>query len=88
MLLPVSLVGSYPQPDWLIDRAKLAGRFPPRVRARATRYWPSWARYASDSARGTAEPFGPVVAGFEALGPDGEELQRLRGDDCRRECRG
>jgi 5-methyltetrahydropteroyltriglutamate--homocysteine methyltransferase len=34
MLFPVSLVGSYPQPDWLIDRAKLAGRFPPRVRAR------------------------------------------------------
>jgi 5-methyltetrahydropteroyltriglutamate--homocysteine methyltransferase len=33
-LFPVSLVGSYPQPDWLIDRAKLAGRFPPRVRAR------------------------------------------------------
>ncbi len=32
--LPTSLVGSYPQPDWLIDRAKLAGRFPPRVRAR------------------------------------------------------
>jgi 5-methyltetrahydropteroyltriglutamate--homocysteine methyltransferase len=23
-----------PQPEWLIDRAKLAGRFPPRVRAR------------------------------------------------------
>jgi 5-methyltetrahydropteroyltriglutamate--homocysteine methyltransferase len=34
MLFPVSLVGSYPQPDWLIDRARLAGRFPPRVRAR------------------------------------------------------
>jgi 5-methyltetrahydropteroyltriglutamate--homocysteine methyltransferase len=34
MLLPTSLVGSYPQPDWLIDRAKLAGRFPPRIRAR------------------------------------------------------
>lgn len=34
MLLPTSLVGSYPQPDWLIDRQKLAGRFPPRVRAR------------------------------------------------------
>jgi 5-methyltetrahydropteroyltriglutamate--homocysteine methyltransferase len=31
---PTSLVGSYPQPDWLIDRARLAGRFPPRVRAR------------------------------------------------------
>jgi 5-methyltetrahydropteroyltriglutamate--homocysteine methyltransferase len=28
------LVGSYAQPEWLIDRAKLAGRFPPRVRAR------------------------------------------------------
>ncbi len=34
MLLPTMLVGSYPQPEWLIDRAKLAGRFPPRVRAR------------------------------------------------------
>jgi len=33
-LLPTSLVGSYAQPDWLIDRHKLAGRFPPRVRAR------------------------------------------------------
>ena len=33
-LLPTSLVGSYPQPDWLIDRERLAGRFPPRVRAR------------------------------------------------------
>src|SRR3954468_10098598 len=32
-LLPTSLVGSYPQPEWLIDRAKLAGRFPPRGRA-------------------------------------------------------
>ena len=34
MLLPTMLVGSYPQPDWLIDRERLAGRFPPRVRAR------------------------------------------------------
>jgi 5-methyltetrahydropteroyltriglutamate--homocysteine methyltransferase len=33
VLFPTSLVGSYPQPDWLIDRPKLAGRFPPRVRA-------------------------------------------------------
>lgn len=32
-LLPTSLVGSYAQPEWLIDRKKLAGRFPPRVRA-------------------------------------------------------
>src|SRR3712207_6917482 len=33
-LLPTSLVGSYPQPEWLIDRGRLAGRLPPRVRAR------------------------------------------------------
>jgi 5-methyltetrahydropteroyltriglutamate--homocysteine methyltransferase len=37
MLFPTTLVGSYPQPDWLIDRRKLAGRFPPRVRA--TELW-------------------------------------------------
>jgi 5-methyltetrahydropteroyltriglutamate--homocysteine methyltransferase len=34
VVLPTSLVGSYPQPDWLINREKLAGRFPPRVRAK------------------------------------------------------
>jgi len=34
VLFPTTLVGSYPQPDWLIDRKKLAGRFPPRVRAK------------------------------------------------------
>jgi 5-methyltetrahydropteroyltriglutamate--homocysteine methyltransferase len=34
MLFPTTIVGSYPQPDWLIDRVKLAGRFPPRVRAK------------------------------------------------------
>ncbi len=33
MLLPTSLVGSYCQPDWLIDRSKLAGQYPPRTRA-------------------------------------------------------
>jgi 5-methyltetrahydropteroyltriglutamate--homocysteine methyltransferase len=32
-LFPTTLVGSLPQPEWLIDRQKLAGRFPPRVRA-------------------------------------------------------
>ena len=34
MLLPTSLVGSYAQPEWLIDRKKLAGRLPPRTRAK------------------------------------------------------
>ena len=32
-LLPTSVVGSYPQPDWLIDRSQLASRLPPRIRA-------------------------------------------------------
>src|SRR3954467_15936399 len=34
MLFSTTLVGSYPQPEWLIDRKNLAGRFPPRVRAK------------------------------------------------------
>ena len=33
-LLPTTVVGSYPQPDWLIDRDNLRRRLPPRVRAR------------------------------------------------------
>jgi len=34
LLFPTTLVGSYPQPDWLIDRDKLGKRFPPRLRAK------------------------------------------------------
>ena len=33
-VLLTSVVGSYPQPDWLIDRERLGERLPPRVRAR------------------------------------------------------
>jgi|SRR5579859_6174734 len=33
-LLPTTVVGSYPQPAWLVDREKLLSRLPPRVRAR------------------------------------------------------
>jgi 5-methyltetrahydropteroyltriglutamate--homocysteine methyltransferase len=32
--LVTTVVGSYPQPDWLIDRERLGDRLPPRVRAR------------------------------------------------------
>jgi 5-methyltetrahydropteroyltriglutamate--homocysteine methyltransferase len=32
--LVTTVVGSYPQPDWLIDRGRLGDRLPPRVRAR------------------------------------------------------
>jgi 5-methyltetrahydropteroyltriglutamate--homocysteine methyltransferase len=34
VLLPTTIVGSYPQPDWLIDRQQLTSQLPPRVRAR------------------------------------------------------
>src|SRR5881392_4392019 len=51
MLFPTSLVGSYPQPDWLIDRARLAGRFPPRVRAKELwRIDPAYLEQAQDDA--------------------------------------
>lgn len=50
-LLPTSLVGSYAQPDWLIDRSKLAGRFPPRVRAKELwRVAPEFLAQAQDDA--------------------------------------
>ena len=51
MLFPTTLVGSYPQPEWLIDRKKLAGRFPPRVRAlELWRVDPQWLEEAQDDA--------------------------------------
>jgi 5-methyltetrahydropteroyltriglutamate--homocysteine methyltransferase len=51
MLFPTTLVGSYPQPEWLIDRAKLAGRFPPRVRAKELWRIPEpWLAEAQDDA--------------------------------------
>ena len=50
-LLPTSLVGSYAQPDWLLDRSKLAKRFPPRVRANELwRVDPQWLQEAQDDA--------------------------------------
>ena len=48
---PTSLVGSYAQPDWLIDRERLRHRFPPRVRA--TELWrvdPQYLEQAQDDA--------------------------------------
>jgi len=32
-LLPTTVVGSYVQPEWLVDRNNLKGRLPPRIRA-------------------------------------------------------
>jgi 5-methyltetrahydropteroyltriglutamate--homocysteine methyltransferase len=51
MLFPTTIVGSFPQPEWLIDRARLAGRFPPRVRARELwRIAPEFLAEAQDDA--------------------------------------
>jgi 5-methyltetrahydropteroyltriglutamate--homocysteine methyltransferase len=50
-VLPTTLVGSYPQPDWLIDREKLTKQMPPRVRARELwRADPQWLEQAQDDA--------------------------------------
>jgi 5-methyltetrahydropteroyltriglutamate--homocysteine methyltransferase len=49
--LATTVVGSYPQPDWLIDRKKLAGRLPPRVPARELwRVDEAWLGEAQDDA--------------------------------------
>jgi 5-methyltetrahydropteroyltriglutamate--homocysteine methyltransferase len=49
--IPTSLVGSYAQPSWLLDRDKLRARFPPRVRARELwRVDPAYLEEAQDDA--------------------------------------
>ena len=51
ILLPTTLVGSYTQPDWLIDRKRLGDRFPPRVRAQELWRVPEqWLQEAQDDA--------------------------------------
>src|SRR3989442_2029248 len=51
MLCPTTLVGSSPQPEWVIDRQKLAARFPPRVRAKELwRIAEPWREEAQDDA--------------------------------------
>ncbi len=50
-LLPTTVVGSYPQPDWLIDRENLLKRIPARVRAREMwRIAEPWLEQAQDDA--------------------------------------
>jgi 5-methyltetrahydropteroyltriglutamate--homocysteine methyltransferase len=49
--LPTSIVGSLPQPGWLIDRDRLAHQFPPRVRAKELwRVAPEFLAEAQDDA--------------------------------------
>jgi 5-methyltetrahydropteroyltriglutamate--homocysteine methyltransferase len=50
-LLLTTVVGSYPQPDWLVDRENLKRRLPPRVRAREIwRVEERWLEQAQDDA--------------------------------------
>jgi len=50
-LLATTVVGSYPQPDWLVDRQMLGSRLPPRVRAREIwRVAPEFLDQAQDDA--------------------------------------
>ena len=65
MLLPTTVVGSYPQPDWLIDRERLGSRLPPRVRARELwRVDPAYLEEAQDDATRLA------IADMERAGID------------------
>jgi len=50
-LLPTCLVGSYPQPEWLIDRQMLSKQMPPRVNAAELwRIAPEYLEQAQDDA--------------------------------------
>ena len=50
-LLPTTVVGSYPQPDWLVDRATLHQHGVPRVHAHDMwRIPPEWLEQAQDDA--------------------------------------
>src|SRR5919206_149631 len=66
MLLPTTVIGSYPQPDWLIDRERLRSALPPRVRARELWRIPEpYLAQAQDDATAVA------IAEMELAGLDG-----------------
>ncbi|MHB8528597.1 MAG: hypothetical protein ACYC8V_03685 [Caulobacteraceae bacterium] len=70
-LLPTTIVGSYPQPEWLIDREKLKSRLPPRVRARELwRVAKPWLADAQEAATLVAIS-DQALAGIDIIG-DGE----------------
>src|SRR5215510_10169268 len=70
-MIPTTVVGSYPQPDWLVDRDKLAARVP---RVRAPEIWrvpEPWLAEAQDDAVRLA--VGDMVdAGIQTVS-DGEQ---------------
>ncbi|WP_439101331.1 hypothetical protein [Congregibacter sp.] len=64
-LFPTAIVGSLPQPEWLIDRAKLAGQFPPRTRAKEL-----WRVDAAHLAEAQRDATRLAVMAQEAVGLD------------------
>ena len=69
--LPTTVVGSLPQPDWLIDRDRLGHQFPPRIRARELwRIPPDFLQEAQDDAT-LAAISAQELAGLDVL-TDGE----------------
>jgi 5-methyltetrahydropteroyltriglutamate--homocysteine methyltransferase len=69
--LPTMIVGSLPQPDWLIDRDRLGHQFPPRVRAKELwRVAPEFLQEAQDDAT-LVTIRGQEEAGLDVL-TDGE----------------
>jgi 5-methyltetrahydropteroyltriglutamate--homocysteine methyltransferase len=70
-LFSCALVGSYPQPDWLIDKQRLGARFPPRTRAPELWRVPAqWLAEAQDDATRIAV-WEQIAAGMDVL-TDGE----------------
>jgi 5-methyltetrahydropteroyltriglutamate--homocysteine methyltransferase len=64
-VLATTVIGSYPQPDWLIDRERLRGSLPPRVRAAELWRVPEpWLAAAQDDATALA------IADMERAGVD------------------
>ena len=64
-MLATTVIGSYPQPDWLIDRSRLLDSLPPRVRARELWRIPEpWLASAQDDATALA------IAEMERAGVD------------------
>ena len=62
-MLPTTVIGSHPQPEWLIDRQALAHRAPPRVRAREIwRVAPEHLAEAQDDATLLAIATGPALS--------------------------
>ncbi len=64
-LIPTTVVGSYPQPDWLVNRENLRGRAPPRIEApEIWRVQEEFLEQAQDDATLVA------IQGMEAAGID------------------